>query len=132
MRAVPIPVVAGAEQMLTKDALEFVELLQRELGPTRRELLGRRERQSALDAGERPDFLAETRAVREAEWRVAEAPAGPARPPLRDHRPGRPEDDDQRAQLGRAGLHGRLRGLALADLAERGRGPAERAGRGAP
>src|SRR5579864_3605339 len=30
------------EQVLTKGALEFVELLQRELGPTRRELLERR------------------------------------------------------------------------------------------
>jgi len=74
---------AGAgEQILTKGALEFVELLQHEFGPARRELLDRRrERQSALDAGERPDFLAATREVREGDWRVAAAPAD-----LRDRR----------------------------------------------
>ena len=38
--------------------------------------------------------------------------AGPARPARRDHRPGRAEDDHQRAQLGRPGVHGGLRGLA--------------------
>jgi malate synthase len=73
---------SAREQILTKDALEFVELLQREFGASRRDLLARRhERQRALDAGERPDFLAETRAVREGDWRVAEAP-----PDLRDRR----------------------------------------------
>jgi malate synthase len=59
-----------------------VELLQRELGPTRRSLLeARQERKAHLDAGERPDFLAETREVREGDWRVAGAPAD-----LRDRR----------------------------------------------
>src|SRR5207249_10703575 len=73
---------SAREQILTKGALEFVELLQRELGATRRELLERRrERQRSLDAGERPDFLAETHDVREADWRVAEPPAD-----LRDRR----------------------------------------------
>src|SRR5438309_325610 len=76
-------VLAQAEEtVLSKDALAFVELLQRELGPARRELLERRhERQVALDAGERPDFLEETRGVREGEWRVAAPP-----PDLRDRR----------------------------------------------
>ena len=42
----------------------------------RRELLAARaERQARLDAGERPDFLAETQDVREGDWRVAPAPA---------------------------------------------------------
>ncbi len=74
---------AGAgEQILTKGALEFVELLEHDLGPARRELLERRrERQAAIDAGERPDFLAATRDVREGDWRVARAPAD-----LRDRR----------------------------------------------
>src|SRR5205823_14637157 len=59
-----------------------VELLQHEFGPARRELLDRRrERQSALDAGERPVVLACTRDVREGYWRVAAAPAA-----LRDRR----------------------------------------------
>ena len=58
--------------------------------------------------------------------------AGPGRaagPPGRDHRPGRPEDGDQRAQLGREDVHGRLRGLELADLAELHRGPGQPDGR---
>src|SRR5438552_3717177 len=36
---------------------------------------GRVERQRRLDAGERPDFLPETRSVREAAWTVAPIPA---------------------------------------------------------
>jgi malate synthase len=65
------------EQILSKGALEFVELLQRELGPSRAELLQRRRERE----GERPDFLAETRAIRGSDWRVVEAP-----PDLRDRR----------------------------------------------
>ena len=45
-------------------------------------------------------------------------PGRDRRPPGRDHRAGRPQDGDQRAQLGRAGVHGRLRGLELAHLGE--------------
>src|SRR6266487_382261 len=78
-----VEVLAPADaDVLSSEALDFVALLQRELGPQRRELLARRaERQRELDAGARPDFLAETRGVREADWRVAEAPAD-----LRDRR----------------------------------------------
>jgi malate synthase len=65
------------EQILSRGALEFVELLQRELGPSRAELLERRHRRE----GERPDFLVDTRAIREGEWRVKTAP-----PDLRDRR----------------------------------------------
>jgi malate synthase len=62
--------------VLAPEALAFVERLHRELNPRRLELLaGRRERQRALDAGENPGFLAETREIRESEWRVAPAPA---------------------------------------------------------
>jgi malate synthase len=68
----------GASQssrVLTSEALEFVARLQRRFNPTREALLARRrERQAALDAGERPTFLAETASVRNAEWRVAPAP----------------------------------------------------------
>jgi len=72
----------AAEDVLTQDALAFVALLQRELGPTRAELLERRrERAEQLAAGERPAFLAETRSVRDGDWRVAPAP-----PDLRDRR----------------------------------------------
>jgi malate synthase len=60
------------ERILSKEALGFVELLERELGSTRRELLvRRRERQAELDAGARPEFLD----APGGEWRVAAAPA---------------------------------------------------------
>ena len=65
-----------SERVLTPAALDFVARLQREFDPMRRRLLiARIERQARLDGGERPDFLAETRPVRDGEWRVAPAPA---------------------------------------------------------
>jgi malate synthase len=69
-------VVAPADaEILTPEALAFVELLQRELGPRRVELLQRRvARQRELDGGTRPDFLAETKDVREGDWQVAAPP----------------------------------------------------------
>ncbi len=61
--------------VLTEEAREFVTLLQRELGPEREELLARRhERADRLRAGELPDFLPETAAVRAGDWRVPSAP----------------------------------------------------------
>jgi malate synthase len=64
------------EEVLTPEALAFVARLQREFGPTRESLLARRaERQAELDRGALPDFLPETRHVRESEWTVAPAPA---------------------------------------------------------
>src|SRR6266487_4154621 len=67
---------AAYGQILTPDALDFVAALQRELGPTRLELLARRrQRQEAFDAGELPDFLPSTEGVRTGDWRVAPLPA---------------------------------------------------------
>jgi malate synthase len=67
---------------LTPDALAFVASLQREFGPRRAELLAARaERQARIAAGELPDFLPGTQAVREGDWRVAPVPA-----PLADRR----------------------------------------------
>ena len=67
---------AVGEEILTSEALAFVERLHRELNPTRLDLLEeRQERQLDLDAGVNPAFLAETREIRESEWRVAPAPA---------------------------------------------------------
>jgi malate synthase len=63
-------------EVLTPEALAFVAALQREFGPERTLLLAAREaRQAELDAGVQPDFLPETRAVREGDWQVAPAPA---------------------------------------------------------
>jgi malate synthase len=70
------------ETILTPEALAFVGRLQRELNPARLELLERRrERQRELDSGVLPGFLADTRHVREGDWRVAPAPSD-----LRDRR----------------------------------------------
>ncbi len=61
--------------ILTPEALAFVADLQRRFEPTRQALLAaRRERQAAFDRGERPDFLPETKELREGTWRVAPAP----------------------------------------------------------
>jgi malate synthase len=61
--------------VLTPEALELVALLEREFAGRRRELLAARaERQQRIAAGELPDFLEETRGVREGDWRVAPVP----------------------------------------------------------
>jgi malate synthase len=59
-------------QILTPQALDFVARLQRAFGGRRNELLAARAaRQREFDAGKRPDFLPETRAVREGDWTCA-------------------------------------------------------------
>jgi malate synthase len=63
-----------AAEVLTPAALDFVASLQQKFGTRRVELLKLRdERQARLDAGEMPDFLADTKSVRESEWKVAPA-----------------------------------------------------------
>ena len=70
------PLGPDHEAILTPDALDFVGSLVRDFAGRRDELLERRrDRQLRLDAGERPHFLPETRAVREASWTVAPLPA---------------------------------------------------------
>jgi len=70
------PSQEGQKQVLTTDALQFIVELQRKFNARRVELLrARAERQKRLDAGERPDFLKETRHIRESEWTVAPIPA---------------------------------------------------------
>jgi malate synthase len=63
------------EQILTPDALALVAKLSREFEPRRQQLLGARaERAKRLDAGERPDFLAETAHIRASDWKIAPIP----------------------------------------------------------
>ncbi len=63
-------------EVLTDEALELVAELTRRFRPRLQELLAAREtRQAAFDAGELPDFRSDTRAIREADWRVAPIPA---------------------------------------------------------
>ncbi len=62
--------------VLTPEALVFVEDILRQFTPRRNELLAKRvERQQQLDAGVFPNFLEETRHIRESDWTVAPTPA---------------------------------------------------------
>src|SRR3989440_265695 len=62
-------------QILTPEALAFVAELHRRFEPRRQELLARRAaRQKQFDAGLLPDFLPETRHIRESEWKIAPQP----------------------------------------------------------
>ena len=62
-------------QILSAEALDFVGRLHRQFEKRRRKLLARRAaRQKEFDSGRLPDFLSETRAIRESEWRVAPQP----------------------------------------------------------
>jgi malate synthase len=65
----------GFEEVLTRDALEFVADLARRFSPRVEELLARRvARQAEIDAGKLPDFLPETHGIREHEWHVTTIP----------------------------------------------------------
>jgi malate synthase len=65
----------GYEKLLTPEALTFVAGLERNFGAERRRLLDRRaEIQRRLDGGWKPDFLPETKAIRDGDWRVAPVP----------------------------------------------------------
>jgi malate synthase len=64
------------QQILSQDASRFVTDLSHFAEARRRELLERRrKRQRAIDAGQLPDFLPETTAIRQADWKVATIPA---------------------------------------------------------
>jgi malate synthase len=64
------------ETVLTPEALAFLADLHRTFDPTRQRLLaGRAARQARFDAGELPDFLPQTRSIRERDWTVAPIPA---------------------------------------------------------
>jgi malate synthase len=70
------PVEGRAADLLTPEALAFLAELHRKFDARRLQLLAARQaRQMRFDAGESPDFLAETRAVRDGDWRVAPIPA---------------------------------------------------------
>ena len=62
-------------QILTPESLALVAKLHRRFESTRQQLLARRAaRQVEFDRGGKPDFLAETRSIREGDWRVARQP----------------------------------------------------------
>ncbi|KAF9285266.1 Malate synthase, glyoxysomal, partial [Mortierella antarctica] len=71
-------VTPAQAEILTPEALQFVATLHRTYEPTRQLLLQRRQqRQVELDNGRLPDFLPETRNIREdATWRAAKPAPG--------------------------------------------------------
>ena len=69
------PIGPDYKRILTHDALDFVAQLARAFEGKRRERIARRaERQAAFDAGALPDFLPETKSVRDGDWTIAGIP----------------------------------------------------------
>jgi malate synthase len=63
------------DEILTPDALAFVAGLHRAFDVRRQQLLKARvARQARIDAGEMPDFLPETKAIRDGDWKIAPVP----------------------------------------------------------
>ncbi|MEY2797613.1 MAG: hypothetical protein RLZZ119_1094, partial [Pseudomonadota bacterium] len=61
--------------VVSPDALEFVAKLHRAFEPRRQELLKKRvELAKKLDAGQKLDFLPETKSIREGDWKIAPVP----------------------------------------------------------
>lgn len=70
------PISPEFAQILTPDALALVAKLHREFETRRQSLLAARQaRVAELDGGKLPDFLPETRSVREGDWTIAPLPA---------------------------------------------------------
>jgi malate synthase len=70
------------QRVLTREAVAFLNDLEQEFGWRRGQLLSDRQtRQVRLDGGERPDFLPDTREVRESDWAIDPVP-----PDLADRR----------------------------------------------
>ena len=103
------PVGEGYADILTPEALHFVEWLVREFTQQRDELLRQRaDRQHDFDEGIFPDFLPDTDSVRQSSWSVAPIPDD-----LMDRRveitgPTGPEDDHQCAEFRSQRLPGRF------------------------
>lgn len=69
------PVPETFKQILTPQALAFIAGLARQFEDQRRELLARRKAvQAEIDAGKLPDFLSETRHIRDGDWKIAPVP----------------------------------------------------------
>ena len=64
------------DEVLTPGAIAFLVDLHQHFNETRKRLLKlRSERQARFDAGETPDFLSETKHIREGDWKVGAIPA---------------------------------------------------------
>jgi len=75
MTTTTVPFVEVESQILNPGAREFLTQLARKFEGRRQQLLERRQiRQQEIDAGQLPDFLPETAAIREGDWTVAPIP----------------------------------------------------------
>ena len=76
VRALAAPcAVERSDEILTEDALNLVAELHSRFDSRRKALLdARNDRQVRYDAGELPDFRADTAAIREGEWRILAIP----------------------------------------------------------
>jgi malate synthase len=75
MTSAPLPLAEVESQILSPEARTFLTDLARNFEKRRQELLARRRvRQKEIDAGQLPDFLPETAAVRKGDWKVAPIP----------------------------------------------------------
>jgi malate synthase len=69
------PLHHAYEEILSPDALDFVESLIREFRGRRKDILQARvQRQKDLDAGAKPHFLPETESIRKGDWKCAPLP----------------------------------------------------------
>jgi len=74
--SITAPVSADFETILTPAALDFVADLSARFDQRRQELLARRQSvQADIDQGKLPDFLPETKHIRDGDWRIAPVPA---------------------------------------------------------
>src|SRR3989442_8889908 len=74
-------VSAEFAEILSGEALDFIANLHRHFEPRRQDLLARRAaRQKEFDRGALPDFLPDTREIREREWQGAPQPKDPPDP----------------------------------------------------
>ncbi|MEK6244966.1 MAG: malate synthase A [Pseudomonadota bacterium] len=70
------PITPEFAKILTSGALSLVAKLHRQFEPRRQELLARRaERQKQFDAGALPDFLMDTKKIRQSDWQISPQPA---------------------------------------------------------
>ena len=78
-----IPTLSSEEQqILNPKTLALIELLHTKFNPRRLELLAKRKhRQDEIDDGKKPDFLEDTKSIRDGDWEVASLP-----PDLQDRR----------------------------------------------
>src|ERR1051326_4605974 len=73
--AINAPVNSSWEEILTPEALGLVRDLAANFDGRRQELLeARHRRQAEIDGGALPDFLPETKTIRESSWKVAPIP----------------------------------------------------------